>query len=102
MARVTKVAAPMPVMAEQPLEVDCIPCLEDMGLWKFAQKIRAGEHVYQYDIDMAMQEGYHGYPENQVWPGAIGPIRDSMGVTSLGSMMSEGCPPNTGRHYEEV
>lgn len=101
-----KMMMEQPVTVPAPLEVDCIPCLENMGLWLFAARLRAGERVWQYEVDAALAEAGHSheaYPHgHSPFPGAIGPIRDSVGVDSLNSMMSEGCPPNTGRRYEEV
>ena len=88
-----------------PMRADCIPCLEDAGLWYFAERVRGGAEVYEYEVkdvlDQAERDQRLGYSE-PVYPGVIGPIRNSVGTNSVAAMMSEGCPPNTGRDYEEV
>lgn len=91
---------PAPV---EPLKADCVPCLEDAGLWYFAEKVRIGEPVYEYDVSYALdahERAEGGERNNQA--GVVGPIRNSAGTNSVAAMMSEGCPPNTGRTYNEV
>lgn len=92
-----------PAYPEEPLKADCVPCLEDAGLWYFAEKVRGGEPVYEYDVKYALDEHERNEPyETGNHPGVIGPIRNSAGTNSVAAMMSEGCPPNTGRVYDEV
>lgn len=94
-----------PMEPMEPMKADCIPCLEDAGLWYFASKVRAGMPVYEYEVGDAIEMAEHGDPYNKYSvcnPGVIGPIRNSVGTDSVAAMVSEGCPPNTGRDYEEV
>lgn len=96
-----------PMMPMEPLKADCIDCLEDAGLWYYAQKVRMGGTVYEYEVKHAIEEGlqmnrpceYGGH--GNVGQLVLDPIRNNAGTNSLGAMMSEGCPPNTGRHYHK-
>jgi hypothetical protein len=90
-------------MPMEPMKADCIPCLEDAGLWYFAQKVRNGDMVYEYEVKHAIDAHGRGeHYDHGNHPGVVGPIRNSAQTNSLAAMMSEGCPPNTGRDYEEV
>jgi len=92
----------MPAMPEMPMKLDaeCIPCLENNGMWYFAQHVRVGDHVSTYDVEMALRpDEYQRFRNNQT---VLQPIRNAAGTNSVQAMISEGCPPNTGRHYEKV
>lgn len=95
----------VPVPAYEPprvLDQACVPCLEDQGLWYLAQQVRMGKTVYEYEVEETMEHvSAHERAEHPTMQ-AVPPIRSSSGTNSLGSMMSEGCPPNTGRRYDEV
>lgn len=87
----------------EPMKAACVPCLEDSGLWYFAERVRSGEEVYEYEVKHALDAHERNEPyETGNHPGVIGPIRNSAGTNSVAAMMSEGCPPNTGRVYDEV
>lgn len=90
---------PPDLMPMEPMKADCVPCLEDVGLWYFAQKVRMGENVYEYDVEEALEPSHYGPQNNQT---VLPPIRNAAGTNSVAAMISEGCPPNTGRHYEKV
>lgn len=106
MARNGKMMAhPAPMMADpmyQPLTEACIPCLEDDGLWYTAQRVRLGETVYPYEIEEALEHSDKHYQGKHPTMQAVPPIRNSAGTNSVAAMMSEGCPPNTGRRYDKV
>lgn len=105
MAR-TKPMMAVPMNGAEQLDYECIPCLEDEGLWDFAAKVRCGERVWLWQVNVAFAEAGEKYgfysPLHSPFPGTLRPVRDSLGIESLNSMMSEWCPPNTGRDYEEV
>lgn len=87
-----------------PMSVECVECLEDNGLWYYAQRVRHGEPVYEYEVRAAIEGGLQ---MNRPGTGPVGqlvlpPIVNSAHTNSLAAMMSEGYPPNTGRHYEDV
>jgi hypothetical protein len=92
----------------EPLKADCIECLEDQGMWYFAQKVRMGGTVYEYEVRDVMERGLamnrppESYGSKAVGQLVLDPIVNSAGTNSLGAMMSEGYPPNTGRHYEKA
>lgn len=91
----------MPVSPEMPMPLDaeCIPCLENNGMWYFAEKVRAGDVVSTYEVEEALENQSYGPQNNQT---VLPPIRNTAGTNSVYAMMSEGCPPNTGRHYYKV
>lgn len=106
MARYPK-ALPAPMFPEQPLKAECAECLEDQGLWYYAQKVRMGAEVYEYEVKAAVDQGLQmnrppgHYGGRSVGQLVLDPVSNSVGTNSLGAMMSEGCPPNTGRHYHK-
>lgn len=95
-----KMMLAVPMNPVEPLKADCVPCLEDAGLWYFAQKVRMGHDVYDYEVREALEPRHYGGPENN--QAVLPPIRNAAGTNSVAAMMSEGCPPNTGRTYDEV
>lgn len=100
-------AMPMEVPeAMEPLHATCVECLEDNGLWYYAQKVRMGGEVYEYEVKNAVEQGLQMNRPPSHYKGSVGqlvldPVSNSVGTNSLGAMMSEGCPPNTGRHYHK-
>lgn len=82
-----------------PLDAECVPCLENNGMWYFAAQVRMGERVEVYEVEQAYNPHHYGPQNNST---VLPPIRNAAGTNSVYAMMSEGCPPNTGRFYEKV
>lgn len=95
-------ANPVPMTMPEEYRVPSVAELENRGLWYTAQKVRNGEEVYPYEYMEAEEHASAHYRGKHPTMQAVPPIRSSSGTNSVASMMSEGCPPNTGRRYKEV
>lgn len=75
--------------------------LEREGMWHDAQMERLhrrGDHDAEYFMPYEKHDSNVGFAYSG-FPGVKAPVRDSMGIRSINSMMSEGYSLNTGNVY---
>lgn len=97
-----KMNYPMPAVMVEPLPRPSPAALRRQGMWYDAQmeklRMKGDEQAEYYWPNEEHRDSNNGNAA-MGFPGVLAPVRNSVGVRSLGGVLSEGCSINTGHVY---